>query len=38
MGRVFDPAISYFQGIAGELIENPAEIIEDILKKGGRYN
>ena len=33
MGRVFDPAISYFQGIAGELIENPAEIIEDILRR-----
>jgi len=33
MGRVFDPAISYFQGIAGELIENPAEIIEDLLRR-----
>ena len=33
MGRVFDSAISYFQGIAGELIENPAEIIEDLLRR-----
>lgn len=33
MGRVFDSAISYFQGVAGELIENPAEIIEDVLRR-----